>query len=167
MGDVEIGNASAENTDAPGYEPDQTGMDPTAGAAVGARRRSALLAVGALLLYGTWAFVANLSHGAGSAAKALATQGISSFVSTFTITMAMEAAHGDHRSRLLRAIRSLLAGCGLAYALTVGLHLVMGTPELIRTVGPVMVFGTVYCAIYSIGLARMRPDPASVGDGKE
>jgi len=122
----------------------------------GARRRSLLIAVGAFALYGSWAFAVNLSHGAGAGVKALLTQGTSSFVSTFTITMVMEAAYGDRGAPLLRSVRAFAAGCAVMYALTLGLHLLMGTPELLATVAPVLGLGTLYCAIYSAGLGRLR-----------
>lgn len=121
-----------------------------------ARTRSLLIAVAAFALYGSWAFAVNLSHGAGAAVKALLTQGASSFVSTFTITMVMEAAYGSRGAPALRSVRAFAAGCAVMYSLTLGLHLLMGTPELLATVAPVLGLGTIYCGAYSAGLGRLR-----------
>ena len=120
-----------------------------------ARGRSLLLAAGAFVLYGGWAFVANVSHGAGEAVQALVIQGVLSFVSTLTITGAMEWAFGRGGDPTQRVLASLAAGSVPMYTLTIGLHAALGTPELFRTVAPVLVLGTVYCSVYSLGLLRM------------
>lgn len=122
----------------------------------GARRRSLALACGAFVLYGSWAFVVNVAHGSGAGVKASLTQGLSSFISTFTITMVMEAVYGTRGAPVLRTVRAFAAGSAVAWTLTVGLHLAMGTPELLATVGPVLALAAVYCAIYSVNLGRLR-----------
>ena len=138
---------------------------PTGERAPGARRRSLLLAVAAFALYGGWAFVANRSYGTAAGVTALLTQGTASFLSTFTITMVMEVVHGASGAPLVRVARSFLAGCAVMYALTLGLHLIMGTPELAVTVAPVLGFGTLYCAAYSFGLGKLRRPAESTQTG--
>ncbi len=123
----------------------------------GARCRSLTLATGAFVLYGGWAFAVNRSHGTGAGARALVTQGTASFVSTFTITMVMEVVHRRRGTAAMRGARSFAAGCLVMYTITLGLHLLMRTPELAATVVPVLAVGTVYCGIYSAGLGRLRP----------
>ena len=122
----------------------------------GATRRSVLLACGAFVLYGGWAFIANRSHGTGDGLRALVAQGSISFVSTLTITMIMEWAFGNSGPPWGRAARAFLSGCAVMYALTIGVHLLVGTPEIVATVVPVLTLGTIYCAVYSVSLTRLR-----------
>ena len=129
-----------------------------------ARGRSLLLAVGAFLLYGSWAFVANVSHGAGDALQAFVTQGVLSFVSTLTITIIMEWAFRRGTRPAGRFAASVVAGCLPMYVLTIGLHAALGTPELLRTVAPVLALGTAYCVIYSVGLLRISRNHRAVTD---
>jgi hypothetical protein len=117
-------------------------------------RRKLVLAVGAAVMYGSWAFVANVSRG-GGAWRAAVAQAILSFVSTMTISIVMEAAYGRSGTPKARAIRAAAAGCATTCVMTTAVHLAVGTPNLVVTVVPVLVIGSTYCVLYSIGLLRL------------
>ena len=116
--------------------------------------RSLGLALGAMALYGSWAYFANRSHGSSAAWRAAGTQGFVSFTITFLMTALME---GLHRLGSRRRGRFLLpAGGALLFGLTysVGMHLVMGTPEVAKTVTPILLIAGTYTVLYSANLAR-------------
>jgi hypothetical protein len=136
-------------------------QDVIGGPGIGATRRSLLLASGAFLLYGGWAFMVNRSHGTGAGSRALVVQGSLSFLSTLTITMLMEWAYGRTGPPWIRVGRAFLGGCLPMYTLTIGVHVLVGTPEVVATVAPVLALGTAYCAVYSLSLTRLRQPRAA------
>ncbi|HEU4409079.1 MAG TPA: hypothetical protein VFS43_27725 [Polyangiaceae bacterium] len=119
------------------------------------RARSLGSACVAAVLYGGWAFAANAGHGADRALRSGATQALLSFVQTLAMALLMEA--------LFRLPRRPEVGCALAAAgalaaattCTVTLHVAVGTPEVARTVTPVLSLGAVFFALYSLNLLRM------------
>ena len=113
-----------------------------------------MLAVGAGCMYGAWALWANLGHGAAAGWRAAATQFVVSFVVTLTITTLMEQVHARQSSRLARAGGALAASIGTTVALTLALHWASGTPEILATVVPVLVLGSLYCIAYVANLER-------------
>lgn len=128
--------------------------------------RSLLMGLGALLLYGSWALVANLEHGPWLASKAALTQGFVSLTITVVITAAMEIAVRQAPRGILQLLAPFAVAELLAVSYTVGLHWLSGTPELLRTVLPVLCVGGVYCLVYSANLAREArvADPGEVGE---
>ncbi len=119
------------------------------------RRRSVASACLAFVVYAPWAFFANLGHGSARALRAGCTQGVLSFVLTLTLTQLMEA--------LFRIPRTPWRGFGLALAgavcvsslLNVSAHAIAGTPEILRTVAPVLVIGTAFFVSYGLNLVRV------------
>lgn len=112
------------------------------------------MGLAALLLYGGWAFVANRAHGLGPAWRAAATQGFVSFTVTFFVTAIMEGVHRMVRSRPAQFLLPGAVAVAVAAVYTVALHWWMGTPEIARTVVPVLTIGAVYCFGYSANLVR-------------
>ncbi len=116
--------------------------------------RSLGLASGAMALYGSWAYLANRSHGSQAAWRAACTQGFVSFTITFLMTALMEGLHRLGSRRLSRFL--LPAGGALLFGLfySIGMHLVMGTPEVAKTVTPILLIAGTYTLLYSANLAR-------------
>jgi hypothetical protein len=119
------------------------------------------------VVYAPWAFIANLGHGTSRALRAGCTQGILSFVCTLTLTQLMEA--------LFRVPRSPWRGFGLALAgavsasslLNVTAHAIAGTPEIVRTVAPVLAIGSAFFVSYGLNLVRVaRVDSAAAAKGE-
>lgn len=116
--------------------------------------RSLGIALGAMLLYGSWAYVANRSHGHDVALRAAGTQGFTSLTLTFVMTAIME---GLHRLGSRRATRFLLpAGGAILFGaiFSTVMHHFMGTPEMARTILPIMLIGATYTLSYSANLVR-------------
>jgi len=116
--------------------------------------RSIAMAIAALLLYGTWAWFANSSHGSAAAWKAFATQGFVSFSVTFFITAVMEALSRIGANCVLQFIYAAGGAIVLTVTYTVGMHWFMGTPEIFNTAAPVLTLGSIYCLLYTGNLVR-------------
>ena len=125
------------------------------------RYRPLALAVGASLLYGSWALYAN--RGTGSAARAALAQVTFSFCATLTLALVLE--------RLFRAGRTpdqgfWLAAVGtstLAAALVTTTHLLASTPHLLLTVAPSITIGTLVYFSYAFGLRSAARRGAAEG----
>ncbi len=116
--------------------------------------RSVLMGLAAMAIYGGWAYLANRSYGLAIAMKAAATQSFVSFTVTFLITFLMEALHRRASSRLGRFVAPAGGAISFTVAYTVLMHIGMDTPELLDTVLPILIFGSLYCLIYSANLVR-------------
>lgn len=107
------------------------------------------MALAAMLIYGGWAVFANQAHGLGAAIRAGVTQAGISFASTFSITALMEALHRTSGSARARSLRAASGAIAMAFALTLGVHWWMTTPEILKTSVPSLVIGTLYCILCS------------------
>lgn len=116
--------------------------------------RSLSMSTGAMLLYGCWAYVANFSHGGAAAWRAALTQGFVSFSITLVLTTLMEGLHRLSSRPLLRFILPAAGAIILGASYSIGMHLYMGTPELFRTVLPVLLIGGTFSVVYSANLLR-------------
>lgn len=116
--------------------------------------RSLLMAAGALLFYGSLAWIANREHGTDAATQAFGAQAAVSAINTFVATMIME-----RLSRLSRrkwtAFTLAAGGATLwAAAMTLVVHWGAHTPNFAATVLPPILMGAFYCASYSAALLR-------------
>jgi hypothetical protein len=116
--------------------------------------RGLALAVAAGCMYGAWAFWANVGHGTAAGWRAAGTQFAVSFVVTLTITTLMEQVHARLSSRLARVGGALAASVGATVTFTLALHWASGTPEIVATVVPVLMLGSLYCIAYVVNLER-------------
>ena len=116
--------------------------------------RGFLLAIGAGCMYGAWALWANLGHGAAAGWRAAGTQFFVSFVVTLTITTVMEQVHAGLSSRAARVGGAIAAAVGTTVIFTLALHWASGTPEILATVVPVLLLGSLYCIAYVANLER-------------
>ena len=89
-------------------------------------RRLALLTLGALLLYGSWAAWANHGHGAGAAARAFCVQGGSSAFTTALIGTVVEAARRRLGDGLAASIAASVGGATAAVCFHVTVNLLAG-----------------------------------------
>src|SRR5262245_51575191 len=90
--------------------------------------RMGLMVIAAFCIYGTWAFFANVAHGASVALRAGLTQGASSGVTTLVIGSVIEALHAALPFGRRRALLATGISASLAALVHLGLHLAMGTP---------------------------------------
>src|SRR5690242_16720589 len=107
-------------------------------------KRVAALSAGAFVLYGAWAAWANHEHGASWAVRAFFVQGASSATTTALIGGVVEvirARLGVGRASTVAA--AFLGACG-ASAFHLVVHLIVGTPEILRTIAPSVVMAFVF-----------------------
>ncbi len=122
----------------------------------GAQQRSLIMAVGAMLVQGSWAAYANWDFGVAAGVRAGIVQGTLSSVMTYVVTVTMEWVLG----RMERAPRhvAVAAAAALAIAtmivLQAGMHWLAGTPRILVSILPAVIVGAFYCAIYSIVVTR-------------
>lgn len=116
--------------------------------------RSLALAIGAMLLYGSWAYYANRGHGHATALRAACTQGFISLTLTFVMTALMEGLHRLGSRRTTQFLFPALGAIGFGAVYSTFMHHFMGTPEMARTILPIMLIGGTYTLSYSANLVR-------------
>jgi hypothetical protein len=115
----------------------------------------------AFALYGAWAAFANRAHGLGAALRAGAVQGCSSAFVTATVAGVIEWAHAKLPRTRASAALAVSIGVLFASAFHTTLHLVLGTPEVLRTVSVPIAASVVYAAGYVSTLRALdRSQPA-------
>ncbi len=116
------------------------------------------------LAYGGWAAYANSAHGSWIALRSGLAQGSMSFIVTLSSVMLMRAIFRIEGPVWLRASAAALGSLLVIYSFIVGVHLVIGTPEILLTMLPGIPITVGFCAVFSIGLARLEgaaPTPQS------
>ena len=116
--------------------------------------RSTLTALVAMTIYGGWALWANAAHGTVLAWRAAGTQGFVSATVTFGISLVMEGLARVPHGRWARFGASAAGGMAVAGSYTIGLHWLMGTPEIVATIAPIFVVGSPYCSVYAWLITR-------------
>jgi hypothetical protein len=113
---------------------------------VASYRRVAILTIAAAILYGSWAFIANVPHGITVAARAGVVQGLSSAFTTLIISGLAEAIFAKTQGRIVLVA---IIPPFFSSSVHVVVHLLNQTPELLRTIFPSVVMGFVFSGIYA------------------
>ncbi len=118
------------------------------------RARAAVAASVAFLFYAVWAAWANRMHDPASIWTAAITQGAYSALVTLLMTSLVELlfrGRGRIRWRLLRCSGATIA---ILVVSSVAVHWIAGTAEILMTVLPSWLFGSLYAVAYGLGLAK-------------
>ena len=111
-----------------------------------------LTALAAGLGYGGWAAYANYEHGFSAWSKAASIQGVLAFFSTLIIT------HVAHKIYLQYGckIRGILAGFSMSFiimlAIPLAVHKLAGTPDVLQTILPGLIWGSIYLIGFLLSL---------------
>ena len=117
--------------------------------------RSTFSVVLAFVAYGIWAFYINNQYGNTVAAKAGMVQGSYAFLLTLGLTMMLEILYrGLTISPGLRFPFLFISSCACLYSVAWGIHYLAGTPEILWTILPGALIGTVYIFSYLVLLVR-------------
>ncbi|MEM1114376.1 MAG: hypothetical protein AAGI11_20860 [Pseudomonadota bacterium] len=116
--------------------------------------RSALSALVALVFYGAWAAWANRMHDGSMVLRASVTQGLYSAAVTLVMTSMVEGLFRGQLSRIFRFVRAVLATVVTLVASSTAVHWLVGTEEIVMTVLPSWIFGSLYAVAYALGLYR-------------
>lgn len=121
----------------------------------GSRKRAFLVGAGAFLLFGSWALFANRAHPVSAMTRAALAQGGLSFVSSSFSVLLLEYLYGLGRTP---ARRTLLGAVGtpaiILVTMTAG-HLLARTPNVVATLLPSWISGTLFCVVYTLNLRRL------------
>jgi hypothetical protein len=99
--------------------------------------------------YGSWGFWVNMSHGWQSGLKAGLTQGSYSFVITLIYSGLIEWMYARTGNKILTTLL-----CSLSVILTsYSIHALVGTPEILATIAPGAVIGSIFVYGYASVLA--------------
>lgn len=116
--------------------------------------RSALSALVALVFYGAWAAWANRMHDTSMILRASATQGLYSAGVTLIMTSMVEGLFRGPARRFLRLARAVAVTVLVLVASSTAVHWLVGTEEILMTVLPSWIFGSLYAFAYALGLFR-------------
>lgn len=119
-------------------------------------RRSLLAAAAGFLGYGLWAVFANSAHGSSAALRAGLVQGSYSFALTLTMSIVTEWIYAGLADLRLRAPLTVIVVAGALFVTAYGINAAAGTPEIIATIAPGFVIGTLYTGAYVLALQRDR-----------
>lgn len=114
--------------------------------------RSLAPAIGGFLAYGTWAFFCNLNHGQAMGVQSGLVQGSLSFTITLVSNFVMESIYRFCQNRFLAIIMTSLLIIGTSYSV----NWLVGTPEILMTIAPGSIFGTIYVFTYVSALHKLR-----------
>ncbi len=119
-------------------------------------QRSVVIGALCALFFGSWAFIVNVPHGLLHGLTAALVQACMSFTTSFSMAEgihALERALGT--SPWARVATAFVPGL-LADAVIAAAHLCAGTPEILRTMLPGIVIGTVNSCLYVAWRGRAR-----------
>ena len=108
------------------------------------------------VVYGGWAYWANLSHGQAMGLRAGLLQGGYSFALTFFSTLLMEWLYRRCAGRPHARLLTIASTGVILLVVPVTLHMLAGTPEILMTIAPGFAIGMVYTATYVTALARVE-----------
>lgn len=112
------------------------------------RMRLSMSAAAAFLGYGAWAYVANASHGVQAGIQAAVTQGGYAFFVTLLMSSLLEGIYRWAQRFHYPGLTSALITCAFLYLSSWGVNFWAGTPEILWTILPGMLFGTLYTLGY-------------------
>lgn len=120
--------------------------------------RSLLAATAGLVGYGLWAFFVNHDHGIDAGLRSGLVQGGYSFALTFCMTWFMERLYEFLRPRAHAVWSTVGITIGLLFATAWTINWVARTPEILMTILPGFVIGSIYTAIYMQALDRLTTE---------
>lgn len=118
-------------------------------------RSTALHVAFAFVAMGAWAAFANRDHGGPAMLLAFGVQGALSGLITLVMKRGLEAGHARMAGLAARLVPPLVS-CTAIGALLFGVHSLVGTPEVLRTIALPWTVSTLYAFVYVATLERAR-----------
>lgn len=116
--------------------------------------RSLGAGIAGFLAYGAWAFWVNMDHSMATGIRAGLVQGTYSLVLTFCTTYLMEFLLGRLRSTGHEVILTIVITMGLLFGVAWTINWLARIPEILMTILPGFVIGSVYTVVYVTAVAR-------------
>jgi len=123
----------------------------------GSRKRALLVGAGAFLLFGGWALFANRAHPAADMTRAALAQGGLSAASTTCSVLLLEYLYGLGRTPAHKVILGVIGTPVIILLTMTGGHLLARTPNVVATLLPSWISGTIFCVVYTLNLRRLEP----------
>ncbi len=117
--------------------------------------RSLIAGLAGFLVYGGWAWYVNAAHSAEAGMRAGLLQGTYSLILTFSTTLLMERVYAMLKTRNGAVALTTAMTSVLLFITAAGIHMIAATPEILMTILPGWVIGTIYTAVYVISLHRL------------
>ena len=117
--------------------------------------RGLLAAAIGFIGYGSWGYYINFCHGNSAALKALVTQGSYSFTLTLIAAFIMEWLFQLSSKPVTRFCLTFFITSLLLYSSSWGVNMWAGTPEILLTILPGAIIGTVYTLSYTLTLFKL------------
>ena len=118
--------------------------------------RGLLAAAAGFTVYGGWAYYINHSHGSSAALKALFTQGSYSFTLTLIMAFIMEWLFQLSSKPVTRFCLTFFITSLFLYSTSWGINFWAGTPEILLTILPGAIIGTLYTLSYTLTLFKLQ-----------
>ena len=118
--------------------------------------RSLLAGVAGFVAYGGWAYYANSAHGPEIAMRSGLVQGTYSLVLTFLMTLVTEWLFLAFARVPARIASAMVVISVVLFLSAYGIHMIVGTPEILMTIVPGWIIGSVYTLVYLLGLKRVE-----------
>lgn len=115
-----------------------------------------LNATAALLGYGAWAVYANFEHGQEAWLMAGIVQGVYAFISTLSITIVAKRIYATCGRGKMGIFAGFTASFPVMLAIPFSVHSVAGTPDILETILPGLVWGAIYLLGFLILTERKR-----------
>lgn len=117
--------------------------------------RSLLAGLAGFVAYGSWASFANWPHGEAIALRSGLVQGSYSLVLTLSMTLVTEWLHNRFINLPGTILWVMLIVCPALFTTAYVINMIAGTPEILMTILPGFVIGSVYTLVYLMGLQRI------------
>ena len=114
--------------------------------------RSLAAGIAGFIVYGGWAYYINEPYDMGVAAGM--TQGTYSFVLTLSTTLLMEFLMDLFSTQKAQTALTVAATSLVTFATAYLIHVLVGTPEILLTILPGFLIGTVYTVTYVLTLKK-------------
>lgn len=102
--------------------------------------------------YGLWAIFANFEHGAHAWAMAGAVQAIYAFVATMSVSKVAHWIFLKYECGIKGVTMGFLASFVVMLSIPLAVHNFAGTPDVLETILPGLIIGSIYLISYLIGL---------------
>ena len=116
--------------------------------------RSLLAGLAGFVGYGAWAWYANLDHGADVAMRSGLVQGGYSLILTFLMTLVTEFLYAKFVDLVAGTVMTTGVVSVILFVSAYSIHAIVGTPEILMTITPGFIIGTIYTYVYVLGLRR-------------
>jgi hypothetical protein len=119
--------------------------------------RGLFAGLAALVFYGGWAFFVNYDYGVDMGIRAGLVQGGYSLCLTMTSSYLMELLWVWLGEKPYGVVMALAVTMLLLFVTAYGINYLAGTPEILLTIGPGFLIGSIYSLLYLLNLGRHRP----------